>query len=134
MCRSLLLTHDNLAMQSVVCLRMVWFRAILFGIQRFIYKSKVTLYTQAPNLRGKTLPCIQVNMYTENIITDLPANMVEDLFFYDGLSCKEILKANCLTFITLLNLHISFSKVYLFQVYYYGSGYIALKGRMTEEE
>jgi hypothetical protein len=72
-------------------------------------------------------------MYTENIITDLPANMVED-FFYEGLSCKEFLKANFWTFITLLNLHMSFSKVYLFLVYYYGSGYTALKGRMTEEE
>jgi hypothetical protein len=28
----------------------------------------------------------------------------------------------------------SLIKVYLFLVYYYGSGYIALKGRMTEEE
>ena len=67
-------------------------------------------------------------MYTENIITDLQANMVEDiLFFNGGLSCKKILKANFLKFITLLNLLMFFSKIYLFLVYYYGSGYIALK-------
>jgi len=81
------------------------------------------------------LSLFQVNTYIENIITDLQANMLEDIhFFYEGLSCKEILKANFLTFIALLNLHMSFSKVYLFLVYYYGSGYIALKVRMIEEE
>jgi hypothetical protein len=51
-------------------------------IQRFICEFKMTLYTPAPNLRGKTLPCIQVNMYTENIITDLQANMVKDNHFF----------------------------------------------------
>jgi len=74
-------------------------------------------------------------MYTENIITDLQANMVEDIhFFCGGLSCKEILKTTFLKFISLLNLYMPLSKVYLFLVYYYGSGYTVLKGRMTEEE
>jgi hypothetical protein len=48
-------------------------------------------------------------------------------FFSMEDSCKEILKTN-------FEVHLSFSKVYLFLVYYYGSGYTALKGRMIEEE